>query len=271
MKKRILSLVLIFTISSVCSGCGLEQARDNGPKSLTDSSKDVEEEVVDEEEENYDDVKIEVVENASHSDEYNEAFEIGDRIGASYMRQGDAEVTEFESWQEGYKALIEDCNNDGYEHSYALIYVDGDEIPELVYKTYDNQVAIATFTGSTVNIFSSQLQDIEYIKGANNVIAHENIVADSALNDYVVAIKDGFWVQIACGTCRPMDIWAEDSFDENGNPIISYWEINKEVLSSQDEYDEKLLKYIDTNSVTPGLENGGESYEAILAKIDSMK
>ena len=56
MKKRILSLVLIFTISSVCSGCGLEQARDNGPKSLTDSSKDVKEEAVDEEEENYDDV-----------------------------------------------------------------------------------------------------------------------------------------------------------------------------------------------------------------------
>lgn len=270
MKKKVLSMILIGA-TALFTACGLEQAKDNGPKILDEKADTTENVQDDEAVENNDDATIEVVENASHSDEYNEAFEIGDRIGASYMKQGDAEVTEFESWQEGYKALIEDCNNDGYEHSYALIYVDGDEIPELVYKTYDDQVAIATFTGSSVNLFSSQLQDIEYIKGTNNVIAHENIVADSALNDYVVAIKDGFWVQIAYGTSRPMDIWAEDSFDENGNPIISYWEINGEELSSQDEYDEKLLKYIDTNSVTPGLENGGESYEAILAKIDSMK
>ena len=270
MKKKVLSMILIGA-TALFTACGLEQAKDNGPKILDEKASTTENVQDDEAVENNDDATIEVVENASHSDEYNEAFEIGDRIGASYMKQGDAEVTEFESWQEGYKALIEDCNNDGYEHSYALIYVDGDDIPELVYKTYDDQVAIATFTGSTVNIFSSQLQDIQYIKGTNNVIAHENIVADSTLNDYVVAIKDGFWVQIAYGTSRPMDIWAEDSFDENGNPIISYWEINGEELSSQAEYDEMLLKYIDTNSVTPGLENGGESYEAILAKIDSMK
>ena len=96
---------------------------------------------------------------------------------------------------------------------------------------------------------SSQIEDIKYIKGKNSLIAHENIVAASTLNDYVVAIKDGFFIQLAYGSSRPLDVWAEDSFDENGDPIISYWEVNEQELSSQEEYDETINKYIDTKLV----------------------
>ncbi len=270
MKKKLLSLLLVVSVGSLCTACGLEQARDNGPKSLLGGSKEVEEEAT-EEEENYDDVKIEVVENYGYSEEYKAAFETGERAGANYMKEGDAEVSEFESWQEAYKTLIEDCENDEMEHKYSLIYVDEDDVPELVYTTMNNQLAIATFTNPTVNIFSSQIEGIKYIKGKNNLIAHENIVAASSLNDYVVAIKDGFFIQLAYGSCRPFDVWAEDSFDENGNPIISYWEVNEEELSSQEEYDETINKYIDTKLAVDGFENGGESADDIIAKIDSME
>ena len=67
------------------------------------------------------------------------------------------------------------------------------------------------------------------------------------------------------------DVWAEDSFDENGDPIISYWEVNEQELSSQEEYDETINKYIDTKLAVDGFENGGESADDIIAKIDSME
>ena len=269
MKKKLVSILLILSVGSVCMACGLEQATDNGPKSLLGGSKDVEEAAGNEE--NNDDVKIEVVEGYSYSDEYKAAFEADDRVGANYIKSGDAEISEFESWQEAYKSLIEDCENDEMEHSYSLIYVDDDNVPELVYTTMNNQLAIATFTNPTVNIFSSQIEDIKYIKEKNSLIAHENIVADSTLNDYVVAIKDGFFIQLAYGSSRPLDVWAEDSFDENGAPIISYWEVNEQELSSQEEYDETINKYIDTKLAVDGFENGGESADDIIAKIDSME
>ncbi len=269
MKKKLVSILLILSVGSVCMACGLEQSTDNGPKSLLGGSKDVEEVAGDEE--NEDDVKIEVVEGYSYSDEYKAAFEADDRAGANYKKSGDAEISEFESWQEAYKTLIEDCENDEMEHKYSLIYVDEDDVPELVYTTMNNQLAIATFTNPTVNIFSSQIEDIKYIKGKNSLIAHENIVAASTLNDYVVAIKDGFFIQLAYGSSRPLDVWAEDSFDENGDPIISYWEVNGQELSSQEEYDEIINKYIDTKLVVDGFENGGESADDIIAKIDSME
>ena len=270
MKKKLVSILLILSVGSVCMACGLEQSTDNGPKSLLGGSNDAAEEAT-AEEENNDDVKIEVVENYGYSDEYKAAFEADDRVGANYIKSGDAEISEFESWQEAYKSLIEDCENDEMEHSYSLIYVDDDNVPELVYTTMNNQLAIATFTNPTVNIFSSQIEDIKYIKEKNSLIAHENIVADSTLNDYVVAIKDGFFIQLAYGSSRPLDVWAEDSFDENGDPIISYWEVNEQELSSQEEYDETINKYIDTKLVVDGFENGGESADDIIAKIDSME
>ena len=60
MKRKLVSILLILSVGSVCMACGLEQATDNGPKSLLGGSKDVEETTGDEE--NNDDVKIEVVE-----------------------------------------------------------------------------------------------------------------------------------------------------------------------------------------------------------------
>ena len=65
------------------------------------------------EEDSDEDVTIEVVEGTAHSAEYNERFELGERTGATYMKAGDSEVTEFSDWKEGYSTLVEDIEADG--------------------------------------------------------------------------------------------------------------------------------------------------------------
>ena len=271
MKKRLLLLMVIGVMSASVLACGNEETKEN----IVDNEvqeESVESEVTEAtqtvpEEDSDEDVTIEVVEGTAHSAEYNERFELGERTGATYMKAGDSEVTEFSDWKEGYSTLVEDIEADGTGTGYALIYVNEDEIPELAYYAEDGKLVIATFSEGYVNLFSSQLNQIYYDEKNNVCLAKESVEAD--LNDYVVAIKDGFWVEIAYGVQRPIDVWAEDSFDENGNPIISYWEINGEELPSQEKYDELLAKYY--NVKTQGSEViPSETADTVLAEIEAM-
>lgn len=251
MKKKILLTLLTGLSTVILFACGTKEATvtepvvaDNTTEEETIPTTDT---VQTEEENSEEAVTIEVIENATHSEEYNLRFEAGERIGGSYVPTGEAEVAQYGDWKEGYTALIDDLSSDAdvaYESTYALIYVDDDDIPELAYKTDGDKICVATFGGGCVNIFSSQIDSILYCERDNALFASENV--EASLNDYVVAIKDGFWIAIAYGTKSPLDIWAEDSFDENGNPIISYWEINEQELASQNEYDETLGKYFDS-------------------------
>lgn len=209
---------------------------------LEDSKPENKEDSSSEESENL--PTIEVVEGYTYSDEYNAAFELDDRVGANYMATGASEVSEFTSWKEGYKTLVEDLSSED-SISFSLIYVDSDDIPELIYKVDDSNIIIATFSGSTVNLFSGQIDSVSYVEGDNVLLATEHV--DANTYNSVVAIKDGYWINIAYGTQGPLDPWAEDSFDENGNAIISYWEINGEELSSQEDYDEMFGKYYDSS------------------------
>lgn len=54
-------------------------------------------------------------------------------------------------------------------------------------------------------------------------------------------------MQVAYGVRGPLDEWAEDSFDENGEPIISYWSLNDVELNSQQAYDDEFVKYQDSS------------------------
>ena len=91
---------------------------------------------------------------------------------------------------------------------------------------------------------------------------------EARINEYVVAINDGYWIQIALGVQSPLDIWAEDSFDENGDPIISYWEINGDEISTQANYDELMLDFFDESKANNV--NDFKNVDDIIAEIDSM-
>ncbi len=272
MKKKFLSLFVCLVSSFGLVACAgkepaaetvetVEEAVETEPNEEQAEKPDTEvaEEVTE-------DVTIEVVDATSHSDVYNEYFEIGERIGANYIKSGDSEVTEFADWKEAYTSIIEELGAGGYEPGFALIYVNDDDIPELVYSIDDNTYCVGTFANGYLNIFSSRINAISYNEKENVLLASEAVEAN--LNDYVVAIKDGFWIQIAYGNRRPFYEWAEDSFDEHGNPIISYWEINGEELSSQEEYDEKLSNIYDAASLIQVTEFKSQS--EVLEEIDSL-
>ena len=252
MKKRLYVFTLCLIIATSMIACGKDNVSGEvEPEELADALEESKSES--EATENKDDSAsgesenlptIEVVEGYNYSDEYKEAFERGDRVGASYMPTGASEVSEYASWKEGYKALVEDLSSEDSVR-FSLIYVDSDDIPELIYKVDDSDIVIATFTGATVNLLSGQIESVSYVEGDNVLFATEHV--DANTYNSVVAIKDGYWINIAYGTQGPLDPWAEDSFDENGNAIISYWEINGEELSGQEEYDEMLGKYYDSS------------------------
>lgn len=266
MKKRVLLTILCAMLSIAMLGCGKKDTTEpilEEPKAEENVSNDTEEEQKDDTSDS--DAKIEVVDGYTHSDEYNAAFEAGISIGNSYRKTGAAEVSEFDSWQEGYKAIIEDLSTNE-NAKYALIFVDDDNIPELVYSTDENNIVLATFGQNTVNIFSSQLNKVSYVEGQNVLFASEHVQAN--LDDYVVAIKDGSWIAIASGIRAPEDPWAEDSFDENGMPIVSYWEVNDLQLTSQEEYDELMVKYYDS-SAAKEVKDFKTSKE-VLSVIDSL-
>ncbi|MCR4831490.1 MAG: hypothetical protein K5883_08585 [Pseudobutyrivibrio sp.] len=244
-KKKISALVIAICTISITS-CGVEQIVDNGQNDTQQETSAMEEPspVVEDAAQNTDDnVVIEITEGYVNSPEFQEAFDSNIRIGGPYHPAGAAEVTEYSDWQEAYDALIQDLNSEGDSIDPKMIYVNDDDIPEMVYEPSENNMIIATFDGEYINLFSSKLSSMSYIEKANNLYATERVGA--YYDDYVVAIKDGAWVQIAYGVRGPIDEWAEDSFDENGEPIISYWLLNDVELKSQEDYDNEFKKFYD--------------------------
>ena len=273
MKKRFLFLFMMGALAAGVVACGANEPKADvnedtqvEAEDKTDSSSEKEEEEATEENTD-EDVSIEVVENVAHSDEFNERFDLDERVGANYIKNGDSEVTEFGDWKDAYQSLVNDMQEDGMDTKYALIYVNEDEIPELAYYSDDNNIIIASYADGYLNLFSSKINALYCDEKNNACLASEAV--EASLNDYVVAIKDGYWVEIAYGTRRPLDEWAEDSFDENGNPIISYWEINEEELKSQKQYDETLAKYYDVTSQGKEVKSFVNA-EDILSEIDSL-
>lgn len=240
MKKRFLLVLCMTGLLMLQVGCTLESKRDDGP---TEELITVDEDEVSEEaditEEDEEDVVIEVVEDAIHSSEYKAAYENGDVIGINFIASYDDEVSQFDTWRDGYESLIDDASDDTV---FALIYVDDDDIPELYYKNMLNgqvNVCVATFFDGYVNILSGGIEDFNYNEKENSVRA----LFDDGYMEAIAAIKDGKWINIGYGSRQPLDLWAEDGFDENGNPIINSWTWNDEELGSQDKYDETLALY----------------------------
>ncbi len=267
MKKRLLMTLFMMAMAVNIVACGAEESEEVSLEQDTSGALETNDSgTTADDTDTTDDVVIEVIDGFSYSDEYLDAYEADSRIGANYTKTGEAEVSEFDDWKEAYETLIEDVSDNHGNAEFALIYVDDDEIPELVYTSDDGKYIVAAFTGDTVNLFSSQLSSVAYIKNANVLYAHEKV--EASLYDYVVALRDGYWVEIATGINSPLDEWAEDSFDENGNPIISYWELNGEELSSQNEYDTLLAKYCDKSYLSEV--NDFKSADDTISAIEAL-
>ena len=160
MKKKTLLLLFLLATFTFC-GCGNEVDTTEDFDNVEDDQSEEELETgidsaqaTSSEEDNEsteEDIVIEIVENSEHSEEYNLRFEMADRCGSSYIMSGDAEVSEFDSWQEGYKTLIDDVVSNNEDAGFCLINVDDDDVPELVYLIDETNLAVATFADSSIN------------------------------------------------------------------------------------------------------------------------
>ncbi|QFJ55402.1 hypothetical protein [Pseudobutyrivibrio xylanivorans] len=209
---------------------------------------------------------IEVLVNDSvKSEEYKAAFNSGKIVGASYIKSGDSSASKFDSWQEAYKTIIDELGDS--EVKYSLIYIDDDDIPELAYDNNDAGRRIATYYDGYVNLLMAEkVSELDYIEKGNSLLYM--VRKESTYYDYVYAIKDGNWIELVAGERSPLDPWAEDSFDEAGEPIISSWKLDGEEISSQKDYDELRDKYFDfiLSKVVYELEEP----DAIINEIDAL-
>ncbi|MDO5540499.1 MAG: C-type lectin domain-containing protein [Eubacteriales bacterium] len=138
-------------------------------------------------------------------------------------------------WQQAYLDAIESVNGSGVygDFSYALIYVDGDSIPELLCNTGIEAGGCQVYTwhdGVLDQLQTSRL-GYTYIESANlfnNTGGHMGYYFDN-----IYAIEDGMWVEVAAGYY----------VEENGTSSYT-WE-NESV--TEEEYNMMLNEAYDTN------------------------
>lgn len=126
-----------------------------------------------------------------------------------------------DGWQQAYLDAVESVNDSGIyrDFSYALIYVDGDSIPELLCNTGIEAGGCQVYTwhdGVLDQLQTSRL-GYTYIESANlfnNIGGHMGYYFDN-----IYAIEDGMWVQVAAGNYTELNgeksyTWEDESVTE---------------------------------------------------------
>jgi len=234
------------TLTFMLQGCGLETAKDDGPLNLSDflnnetDDENMQEETQEEVQDTEEDAVIEVIDPTEHSAEFEEAYSTAEVVGIAFTMPGESEPAIFDSWQEAYTSVLNSLEN---FNNGALVEVDEGEIPELFYNITEfgqPSYYVATYSDGYVYVYGNDYGRMLYVEYGNAVHA----ITNEGLDSFVVAIRDGNWVQVGHGVLRPVDMWSEDGFDENGNPIINGWEWNGQALDTEEEYYEMMNKFI---------------------------
>lgn len=140
-----------------------------------------------------------------------------------------------EEWAEAYAAYL-DLEKYASSYTYSLIYVNEDDIPELVLDTgyAAGGCLILTYYEGEVDALQTKRRNFDYIESGNLLCNSDGNMG--LYHDYVYTIIKGKWNCIARGENR-------DGIDEDGNMFFSYtWE-GKEV--EEEEYEKNLKEVFD--------------------------
>ncbi|MCR5747348.1 MAG: C-type lectin domain-containing protein [Lachnospiraceae bacterium] len=154
-----------------------------------------------------------------------------------------------EEWRKAYKEYIESQPSDeGFPMSYALIYVDNDDIPELAIDTGSEAggCQILTYHNGVMDVLQTSRLYFTYIEKENllnNCDGHMGYYFDA-----VYTIKDGKWTVIFHGEYS--------GFDENSEEI---------------DYDEETGRYHCLNYLVDGKEVDEAAYMQQLNKVYDLK
>lgn len=141
------------------------------------------------------------------------------------------------SWKEVYRAYAQRLAGD--RAMYALIYVDGDSIPELVidHMTEAGGCEILTYANGSADVLQTERRRFTYLNGENRLCNSDGI-SDSYF-DAVYTIENGKWRQIAFG----------EYYGYHGG-----W---------SDEYERYICKYYAWNGI-------GVTMEQYMASLDAI-
>ena len=236
MKKKLLSIILVGTICLSFAACGEKSKKTEQESSdaSTETSSQAKEEEVKEDA----DAVVEVIEGYSHTPEYDEALANADVYGGTDGKT-------YDDYKSAYTAAIADveANSPQYSFTYSLIYVNEDDIPELVCNSNDETfgVYLISYHDGSLNYALTSGTEFTYIE-KENIVDNTGIVL-GAYYDNLLAIRDGQWVLLGYGEKGTSDPWAEDSFDENGDPIVDTWTWDDDYLKNDADYNATLELY----------------------------
>ncbi len=151
-----------------------------------------------------------------------------------------------ESWETAYLEYLDEYERE-YEEingcTYSLIYVNEDEIPELVIDTgYEaGGCEILTYYEGNVDVMQTARLHFDYIEKGNLLCNSDGHMG--YYYDYVFAIENGKWAYIGGGEYGDGEDGVQ--FDENGDYIFVYsWE--GENIEEQ-EYEQRLSEIYDNS------------------------
>ena len=172
------------------------------------------------------------------------------------------------SWAEAYHRHLVDFGRtfDGYEYSgpeyrsYDYIYVNDDDIPELVIQGQDEATGniILTYKDGKIDELQTSRLYFDYIERGNLLRNSDGHMG--GYYDYIYSIKYGKWQMENCGEYYVEDnsvMWDDDDliYEWNGKKV------------SRSGYEKELQNAYDQSKAVPG--SGILGYEEILDKLDN--
>ncbi len=164
------------------------------------------------------------------------------------------------TYKDAYLSYLDSLGDAADTCTYSLIYVDEDDIPELVIDTgYEaGGCQILTFHDGILDEWQSNRLNVTYIEKGNLICNSDGNMG--YYHDYVYTIQDGKWRYVDGG------VWGDPSdgpqFDENGDYIFVYQWGEEEV--SEEEYGTRL------NEVYPSKQARQAEKYYILKEIRSV-
>ncbi len=201
------------------------------------------------------------VENSSEAD-VRESFSTGDET-----KNLDNEASEsVNTWADAYYDYLIDFDReygrDGYDgleyRSYNYIYVNDDDIPELLLQGQDEATGnlILTYNDGKIDELQTARLYFDYIEKENRLRSSDGHMG--YYYDYIFTIRNGKWETEEYG-----EYYVEDNtVDWDDDDLIYEWNGKK---VSKSEYDKELQKAYDVNKAKPG--SGVLGYEEILDNL----
>ena len=239
MRKRLMSVCIVAILVYSIYGCA--QTDEEAPAEETEIVETEHTETESEREADTADTESESEETAISGEEYSESAELTEPIYIIQPRLTQDDTYKMQDWQEAYVKYAEELEAEYQDKgwldiTYSLIYVDEDDIPELVIDAGFSMYHILTFHDGEIDELKTDRATACYMERQN--LLDDDNGAMGFYHDYIYSIENGKWVYVTGGE------YHDKYDDEHGAYDFTYrWE-DEEVPEAV--YQQKLKEVFDT-------------------------